>query len=65
MNGELYLPEDWFTPEMAELRKKLGIPDAVDLLEGYVPSFKFASLEITDLEDDLIEVCGREGKAND
>ena len=65
MDGELYLPEDWFTPEMAELRKKLGIPDAVDLLEGYVPSFKFASLEITDQEDDLIEVCGREGKAND
>jgi len=23
---ELYLPEDWFTPEMEELREKLGIP---------------------------------------
>ncbi len=26
VDGELYLPEDWFTPEMAELREKLGIP---------------------------------------
>ncbi len=26
VDGELYLPKDWFTPEMAELRKKLGIP---------------------------------------
>ena len=26
MDGELYLPEDWFTPEMEELREKLGIP---------------------------------------
>ena len=24
---ELYLPEHWFAPEMAELREKLGIPD--------------------------------------
>nr|QNT35781.1 hypothetical protein MCFLDGBP_00030 [uncultured Methanosarcinales archaeon] len=27
VEGELYLPEHWFAPEMAELRKKLGIPD--------------------------------------
>jgi SRSO17 transposase len=26
VDGELYLPEHWFTPEMAELRKRLGIP---------------------------------------
>ena len=26
VDGESYLPKDWFTPEMAELRKKLGIP---------------------------------------
>ena len=26
VDGELYLPKHWFTPEMAELRKKLGIP---------------------------------------
>jgi SRSO17 transposase len=26
VDGELYLPEQWFTPEMAELRKRLGIP---------------------------------------
>ncbi|MCD6203871.1 MAG: transposase [Methanophagales archaeon] len=26
MDAELYLPEDWFTAEMAELREKLGIP---------------------------------------
>ena len=26
MDGELYLPEDWFTAEKAELREKLGIP---------------------------------------
>jgi hypothetical protein len=27
VDGELYLPEHWFAPEMAELREKLGIPD--------------------------------------
>jgi len=26
VDGELYLPKHWFAPEMAELRKKLGIP---------------------------------------
>lgn len=26
IDGELYLPEHWFTPEMTELRKSLGIP---------------------------------------
>jgi len=26
VDGELYLPEDWFTAEKAELREKLGIP---------------------------------------
>jgi len=26
VDGELYLPEHWFTPEMAGLRKRLGIP---------------------------------------
>lgn len=26
IDGELYLPARWFTPEMAEKRKKLGIP---------------------------------------
>jgi len=26
VDGELYLPEDWFTPEMSGLREKLGIP---------------------------------------
>jgi hypothetical protein len=26
VDGELYLPEHWFAPEMAELREKLGIP---------------------------------------
>ena len=26
VGGKLYLPEDWFTAEKAELREKLGIP---------------------------------------
>lgn len=26
VDGELYLPEHWFTPEMAWLRKRLGVP---------------------------------------
>ena len=26
VDGELYLPEHWFAPDMAELREKLGIP---------------------------------------
>ncbi|MBM3136316.1 MAG: IS701 family transposase [Chloroflexi bacterium] len=26
VDGELYLPEHWFTPEMAEARKRVGIP---------------------------------------
>lgn len=26
VDGELYLQEDWFSPEMAELRKKVGLP---------------------------------------
>ena len=26
VDGELYLPKDWFTAEKAELREKLGIP---------------------------------------
>ncbi len=26
VDGELYLPEQWFTPDMAEARKRVGIP---------------------------------------
>ena len=28
IDGELFLPEHWFTPKMAKLRKRLGIPKA-------------------------------------
>ena len=27
IDGELFLPEDWFTDEYAELREKVGVPD--------------------------------------
>ena len=26
VDGDLYLPEDWFTPQMAEKRKQVGLP---------------------------------------
>ncbi len=26
MDGELYLPKHWFTPEMADERRRVGVP---------------------------------------